>query len=100
MAEALLRRGASPDQVPGDSPEVPPPLAGSVLCHSCAAVELLLMHGADANGRDGQGMTPLHRLAAARWSWIPSVWPTLVDDLEVATTLLKYKASPFHTDCQ
>ncbi len=59
ILELFLARGASPDTVLADDTLRSPALVSAASRGNLAMVELLLRHGADPNGRDSNGLTPL-----------------------------------------
>lgn len=60
MAELLLKHGSRPDALRDDDPAVDTPLHNATKRGCPAAVALLLCYGADPNGADMSGFTPLH----------------------------------------
>jgi len=60
MAKALLENGATPNAARDDDPILEAPLHLAARRGSCAAVELLLAHGANPSAVDATGCSALH----------------------------------------
>jgi hypothetical protein len=92
MADILLRHHARPDPVDGDGRHVEGPLHGATKRGCAAAVSLLLKRGADPNGRDGNGNSPLHILCRQMHIHIDGGYRKVLD------LLLQAGAKPYILD--
>lgn len=92
MAKVLLEHGARPDASPLDDPSIRPPLHEACSTGSTAAVQLLLLHGADPNSRNAAGQAPLHIVT------MPTAWFFMREQMQTLQELLINGACPLAKD--